>query len=686
MAPDVKPPASDTGGAKPVNDDDGLSAAKASQRARFLRKRTKTGCLTCRRRRIKCGEERPICHNCTKSKRHCEGYSQRLTFKPPTFDVRHVTSGGAQITFQAAPLPAAVAPYPQNGPQPLLQYGEPSHFRPPTVDHMPNRMHYTVPALITQAQYGYGYPVAPQLVPNEQPPPGSSQIQQSFIPSTAPYPHPFPATSTSGYVEPMHEYHVPRVADSRPELRSEYVAAYPQHAVPNGYGAGLPSAQHITQTEYWHENPPAASAMQERPPSFSTLPESAPEDPIRLTTATRSVPRPELSHHPIDYRPQPSAHSTAPEQHHGASVAVLHAGRTYSYPSPEYHDYDLQVPFSDSPNYFLNYAAVERQDDDYYDINSDEEMDVDTTALITTEYDRQRTLSDILHGHHISIADLQLRQYDTFINDGILDNYNLEEHANPLRNPATARVFLHFIAVTGPSLSIFERHPRNTSLLFTPGAIPFSQQGLWTYTMPMAALHHRGLLHAMLALASLHIARIQGASTTPSMLHYAWALKRVHHCVGHDKKRLKLTTIAASMLLGFYEVMAADHMKWNMHLAGSKQLFIEINFEEMMRQFRRLKIERASRNTTGGRRRRSDSQPGFSRDDLLDQIPDVDEQMISKLVGYEVHYGDKNHVMTPQSSIPPELDLLKLGMIKDLYWWFCKQDAYQSIVSGNPLL
>ncbi|KAF2467712.1 uncharacterized protein BDR25DRAFT_234006, partial [Lindgomyces ingoldianus] len=44
---------------------------------RASRKLTKTSCLTCRKRRIKCGEERPTCANCIKSKRQCEGYSPR---------------------------------------------------------------------------------------------------------------------------------------------------------------------------------------------------------------------------------------------------------------------------------------------------------------------------------------------------------------------------------------------------------------------------------------------------------------------------------------------------------------------------------------------------------------------------------------------------------------------------------
>lgn len=50
------------------------------------RKRTKTGCLTCRKRRIKCDEARPTCGSCVKSKRVCEGYNERLLFKTSTSD------------------------------------------------------------------------------------------------------------------------------------------------------------------------------------------------------------------------------------------------------------------------------------------------------------------------------------------------------------------------------------------------------------------------------------------------------------------------------------------------------------------------------------------------------------------------------------------------------------------------
>lgn len=75
-----------------------------------------------------------------------------------------------------------------------------------------------------------------------------------------------------------------------------------------------------------------------------------------------------------------------------------------------------------------------------------------------------------------------------------------------------------------------------------------------------------------------------------------------------------------------------------------------------------------------------------SNDELLDQMYDVDERLVSQIVGKEVKYEEHGHVMTPQSSIPPDFDLGKFAMLKDLWWWYCKQDAYQSIVSGNPLL
>ena len=45
--------------------------------------RVRTGCQTCRNRRVKCGEERPECHNCLRTNYVCPGYPQNHRQKDP---------------------------------------------------------------------------------------------------------------------------------------------------------------------------------------------------------------------------------------------------------------------------------------------------------------------------------------------------------------------------------------------------------------------------------------------------------------------------------------------------------------------------------------------------------------------------------------------------------------------------
>ena len=49
---------------------------------RIIKRRTRTGCLTCRKRRIKCDERKPTCFNCERSKKSCLGYQDLLKLPP----------------------------------------------------------------------------------------------------------------------------------------------------------------------------------------------------------------------------------------------------------------------------------------------------------------------------------------------------------------------------------------------------------------------------------------------------------------------------------------------------------------------------------------------------------------------------------------------------------------------------
>ncbi|KAL3470001.1 hypothetical protein BJX99DRAFT_59396 [Aspergillus californicus] len=56
----------------------------APKRKRVFSNRTKTGCMTCRRRKKKCDEQHPACNNCMRGGFVCEGYASRSTWQKPT--------------------------------------------------------------------------------------------------------------------------------------------------------------------------------------------------------------------------------------------------------------------------------------------------------------------------------------------------------------------------------------------------------------------------------------------------------------------------------------------------------------------------------------------------------------------------------------------------------------------------
>ena len=355
-----------------------------------------------------------------------------------------------------------------------------------------------------------------------------------------------------------------------------------------------------------------------------------------------------------------------------------------------------------SPTQLLNKAAVEFEDDDYYDVDSTDDMDLDNMSSLAG--DGRTGLGLVRSIHQATSAGANARRYDTFLFDGIMDHYRPEFVANPLKNPRTARVFAHFIHATGPSLSIFERNPQSTSAMLSGDPIPSSQQSLWTYTLPTLALRHQGLLHAMLALSSLHISKIKSASATPSFRHYAFALKRIHHCVGHQKKRLLIATIAATLLLGFYEILTADHTKWSSHLLGAKQLLTEVDFAGMAREYMRIKAEQAAVDAAAlakmpfAAKGVSDLKDGYMGPPKLagrqaqSDSSVINEGIVGTIVGRQLSYTDFGRVLGDTerkdshhpSSKPFEVS--RFEVLQDLFWWYCKQDAYHSILSGDPLL
>ncbi|KAL9003122.1 MAG: hypothetical protein Q9188_003986 [Gyalolechia gomerana] len=336
--------------------------------------------------------------------------------------------------------------------------------------------------------------------------------------------------------------------------------------------------------------------------------------------------------------------------------------------------------------------SIEAPDDDYFDVTSDEEQaDPDLTMSDAPSSDLGLMLAlsanQLGHGY---------RSLTNFLDEpNVLFTYRPSWLASPLMDPQTARVFCHFVTATAPTLSLHNRHPTNPSVMFTGAPVPSYQRSLFTYTLPMMALTNQGLLHAQLALASLHIAKLQQTSAAPSLKHYHYALRRVAKAVGHPDKRREIATLAATLLLGFFEVTTAEHNKWNSHLAGARELILEIDFAGMTKRINAYKAETDMIRKRGmydyGHGQRYGAQRRMSFD-ILRTDKEIDENFVSILMGYRTRYDDYGQVA--ELSEPPShyhvpltpKDVETFEIQCDLYWWYAKQDMYQSLISGNRLL
>ncbi len=216
--------------------------------------------------------------------------------------------------------------------------------------------------------------------------------------------------------------------------------------------------------------------------------------------------------------------------------------------------------------------------------------------------------------------------------------------------------------------------------------------------MPTLALNNQALLHAMLAIGSLHMALLQDAPITASLKHYHIALRRVAKSVRLPTRRGQPGTLAATMMLGWYELMSADHQKWSNHLLGAKQLLKEIDFAGMTRYLRNRRLQQ--RQARHRNLYHHDMAFGIAESHYREQEEsmetlhddDVNESLVGMIMGKKLRYDQYGQVLDDVSAAGSqhktytqrELEIYENQ--RDLFWWYCKQDAFQSILSGNRLL
>lgn len=650
---------------------DGHDPSQPSNKKPQVKKRTKTGCLTCRRRRIKCDEGKPRCNNCIKSKRLCDGYNQRVIFKDPlgTYQSGHLGNimfqgqhphqmlanhqlpPGArnmQLPQGALPFIAPRPPMPHQS-MPLMQH----HYHQQT--HQPQmHMHGHPQSLPHQNLRQHALP------PQGLPPHAELHHGQTTVPNTAAFaPHNptdnAPLDNPASFNQPWQQL-PPDLTGLGPFTHPDMLGAVPLDAnfLP-AEGLPLNTAIHPAQ---WHSGDILAGNMPVPVQHQNMQPAQALGEPSDMPNIQPNA-RPNLQPQVYSYDQTDAA---VPTQYH-----IFEERDAYWFP-----------------------------DDDASMAESDEEEETDDENDHLENNDLGVIVAGRLHGSQlVDAVGTRLRTFSTSMDDYTLSTYVPSSTSSPLNDAQTAAVFWYFVNVTGPSMSLFERRPFDPTPIFQGQPVPRSRQHIWTYTFPIIALNHPALLQAMLALGSLQMAKLQGLPHTASMKHYHLSLRRVARNYQSASRRVQPATLAATMLLGFYEVWNSDHDKWCKHMWGARAILKEIPLRDMTNKILTLKRDR--------RRILEDlnislGDPDFS-DPMLSEydIDLVDSTLVTRLSGRPVAYDEATPDPNLSYSTGPipawtaptsytEKDIETYELISDVFWWYCKMDVYQSILGGTPLL
>jgi hypothetical protein len=194
-----------------------------------MRKRTKTGCLTCRKRRIKCGEERPTCGNCIKSKRQCEGYNQRVIFKTPIENWPNHPGHVSTIQYHTSMLPGSARNQSFRPSHPTTQ---PQESPLTAIQPRPYDFSAVDPSSgtgLAMPPHGYVQETTyqqPLHSPHHQQPLVSPHHSQASTATNSYFPQPSPAL-----ISPVHYTHEPNIGYRAPSHYDQAHASYQQMPV-----------------------------------------------------------------------------------------------------------------------------------------------------------------------------------------------------------------------------------------------------------------------------------------------------------------------------------------------------------------------------------------------------------------------------------------------------------------------
>lgn len=165
--------------------------------------------------------------------------------------------------------------------------------------------------------------------------------------------------------------------------------------------------------------------------------------------------------------------------------------------SPPYEPATNEFYDTRNPIHRTDEEDEDDDDSDPFDVSGDEDEDGNPPNDATHVDPRSREIQRLRRDNELATVmaiqamqtrgDTRIRTYHSVIENygpNMLANYHPSARDSPLSNPIAAGIFCHFINVIAPSMSMYERHPVNPSIVFQGNPVPKSQQHIWSCTSP----------------------------------------------------------------------------------------------------------------------------------------------------------------------------------------------------------
>lgn len=152
-------------------------------------------------------------------------------------------------------------------------------------------------------------------------------------------------------------------------------------------------------------------------------------------------------------------------------------------------------------------------------------------------------------------------------------------------------------------------------------------------------------------------------------------------------KRAQPATLAATLLLAWFEVWTSNHDKWCTHLIGARTIIGETPLRQMSRK---VWLVHRQRYQEWAEVQAQNPFAAFmpQNDYPSHELADVDLDLMKNLTGEPVYFLEGGDTSSWQSKVRDctERDLENYEHLADLYWWFAKMDVYQAFLGGSHLL